>query len=114
MTLDELIQTIKLEPVKMSFSDVMAVIASNYDYTPADFLNGTQRNTAGTNEGSCKIFAFAKLNTLNEQQTLACFGDYYRQDVLLNPKGIDHTNIRNFIQTGWDGIKFDSEVLVDK
>ncbi|MEP1447388.1 MAG: HopJ type III effector protein [Paraglaciecola sp.] len=44
-------------------------------------------NQAGTNEGSCKIFYFSKLQKLTENQTLALFGSYYRDDVLANPKG---------------------------
>lgn len=111
MALDTLIKKLDKEPETVSFTDVMEVITSNYDYTPTDFSNGTQKNAAGTNEGSCKIFAFAKLNKLNEIQTLTCFGDYYRQDVLLNPTGTDHANIRNFIHTGWQGITFDSAAL---
>ena len=68
-------------------------------------------NEAGTNEGSCKIFAFAQLHHLSEQATLACFGQYYREDVLQNPQGNDHGNIRNFIKQGWQGITFESDVL---
>lgn len=111
MKLNELIETIKTEPEIVEFNDVIGVIATNYNYTPADFTNGVVSNTAGTNEGSCKIFAFAKLNQLSEAQTLACFGNYYREDVLLKPDGTDHANIRSFMQTGWDGIVFNSDVL---
>jgi len=71
-------------------------------------------NQAGTNEGSCKIFAFAQLNQLNQQQTLNLFGDYYRLDVLNNPDGTGHQNIRNFMQFGWDGIRFNGEALTAK
>ena len=69
-------------------------------------------NEAGTNEGSCKIFYFAQLNNLNVQQTLACFGRYYSEDVLSNPTGNDHGNIRNFMKTGWQGIEFKSVALL--
>jgi hypothetical protein len=51
------------------------------------------------------------LNNLNQEQTLACFGDYYREDVLKNPEGNDHGNIRNFMNTGWNGIKFEDQAL---
>jgi hypothetical protein len=30
---------------------------------------------------------------------------------LANPAGTDHGNIRNFILTGWSGVKFDSLAL---
>ena len=50
------------------------------------------------------IFAFAKLHDLTEQQTLHCFGDYYRVDVLQNRDGDNHQNIRHFMKTGWAAI----------
>jgi hypothetical protein len=40
------------------------------------------------------------------------FGTYYRNDVLANPTGTDHGNIRNFMLSGWSEIKFDSPALV--
>ncbi len=53
--------------------------------------------------------AFAKLHELSEAKTLALFGDYYRSDVLKNPEGSDHQNIRNFIREGWAGVAFEGE-----
>lgn len=94
-------------PESIAFSDTMAVIDAAYEFTPTSFSNGTVENAAGQNSGSCKLFAFAKLNGLSEQQTLACFGAYYREDVLKNPGGNDHQNIRNFMKTGWSGVKFE-------
>ena len=99
---------------QVEFNDVMQVISEHYQYTPSRFSNGSVVNEAGSNEGSCKLFSFAKLHGLTELQTLACFGIYYRNDVLNNPKGDDHGNIRNFIKTGWSGIHFDTESLVVK
>lgn len=95
----------------------MAVIAEFYHYQPTEFGNGLNQsliNEAGRNEGSCKIFAFAKLHQLTVEQTLALFGDYYRQDVLNNPEGNDHQNIRNFMRDGWEGIVFKGEALQAK
>ena len=111
MTLNELLNQLKTQPASTEFADVIAVIADNYSYTATAFKNGETFNEAGTNEGSCKIFAFAKLNQLTEEQTLHCFGDYYRKDVVENPEGTDHANIRNFITFGWAGIAFESEAL---
>lgn len=101
----------------IAFQDTMTVIAEHYEYKPAEFSNGKQCplvNEAGRNEGSCKIFAFAKLHQLTEAQTLNLFGDYYRIDVLKYPEGNDHQNIRNFMQDGWAGISFKSEALTLK
>ncbi len=110
--LTQLLSQLNSNADEVSFEQVMQVISDNYRYNPASFDNGELLNEAGTNEGSCKIFAFAKLNELSEQQTLACFGRYYREDVLLNPQGSDHGNIRNFIKTGWQGINFHTVALL--
>lgn len=104
--LSDLIAQLNTTPEQVQFTQVMTVIDSLYQYQPTEFSNGAVINKAGENEGSCKIFYFAKLNNLSEQQTLHCFGDYYRLDVLENPQGNDHGNIRNFINTGWSGIAF--------
>ncbi len=110
-TVADLINQIKQQEKDVAFEQVIKVIEDNYQYHPALFSNGELVNDAGTNEGSCKIFYFAQLNTLNQQQTLACFGRYYREDVLANPAGNDHGNIRNFMKTGWQGIEFKSAAL---
>ncbi|MAC47041.1 HopJ type III effector protein [Oceanospirillum beijerinckii] len=109
MTLNEFLTQIG-ENTQLDFEDTIAVISENYDYTPTAFQNGEVNNEAGQNEGSCKIFAFAQLNNLNEQQTLACFGRFY-QDVLATPEGTDHGNIRNFMSSGWSGIRFEATAL---
>jgi hypothetical protein len=106
------IEQVKQQEHIIEFEQVMQVIKDNYQYQPAEFTNGELVNESGTNEGSCKIFYFAQLNKLTTQQTLACFGCYYRDDVLANPSGNDHGNIRNFMQTGWQGIEFKSVALL--
>jgi len=111
MQLKNLLVKIKSQPELVEFSEVITVISENYYYQPCKFNNGELVNEAGTNEGSCKIFAFAQLHHLSEQATLACFGQYYREDVLQNPQGNDHGNIRNFIKQGWQGITFESDAL---
>lgn len=95
------------------FEDTMNVISEHYTFAPTKFSNGSLVNEQGQNEGSCKVFAFADLHNLSQQQTLACFGRFY-QDVLNTPDGSDHGNIRNFMNTGWDGIKFDGVALQAK
>ncbi len=95
----------------VSFTESIAVISENYIYQPTAFRNSSVENAAGQNEGSCKIFAFGKLNNLTEQQTLSLFGDYYRIEVLQNPDATDHQNIRQFMQHGWAGITFENEAL---
>lgn len=114
MSLESFLESIKNNEA-ISFDETIAVINENYLYQPTEFTNGLNNdlliNAPGTNEGSCKIFAFAMLNKLEQQQTLNLFGDYYRIDVLNNPVGNDHKNIRNFILYGWQGIRFKGEAL---
>lgn len=111
MPLPTFLQRLNDTPDSIAFTDTIAVIDALYDFTPTPFSNGGLRSEAGQNNGSCKIFSFGKLHSLTSQQTLACFGDYYRKDVLGNPEGTDHQNIRNFMQTGWEGIRFQGEAL---
>ncbi|MCX7087621.1 MAG: HopJ type III effector protein [Methylococcales bacterium] len=100
----------------VSFEDTMAIIAANYHYQPTEFSNGLAEdkllNQPGVNEGSCKLFAFAKCQQFDQAQTLRLFGDYYRIDVLGNPTGGDHKNIRHFMKYGWQGIDFKGDALV--
>ncbi len=105
------LEQLQENPKSIAFQDTIQVIEENYDFTPTAFKNGNQLNNAGENNGSCKIFAFAKLQKLSEEATLACFGSYYFEDVLKNPDGNDHQNIRNFIEFGWNGIQFEREAL---
>lgn len=116
MTLPEFLQMIKAAE-NISFDATQAMIMDNYHYHPVAFHNGLgeQRlsNAAGSSEGSCRIFAFARIHALDEAQTLKLFGEHY-QHVLQNPHGSDHQNIRNFIKFGWAGIAFDGEALTAK
>jgi type III HopJ-like effector protein len=108
MELESFLNKLRTEPESIEFAETIETIESNYDYTPAAFKNGNVTNEAGLNEGSCKILAFAFINNLTVTETLNCFGDYYRKDVLGNPTGDDHQNIRQFILDGFAGIEFDS------
>ena len=114
MALSSFLQQLNTSVDSIEFNDVMKIINEYYIYTPVTFSNGELINNAGTNEGSCKIFAFALLHNLTEQKTLACFGKFYREDVLLNPNRDDHGNIRTFIKLGWNGISFPSAALVPR
>jgi hypothetical protein len=114
MTIAAFLEKLKQTPEAIVFSETIATIEENYDFTPTAFENGSQHNAAGENSGSCKLFSFAEMQNLSEAETLACFGAYYYEDVLKNPNGTDHQNIRNFMKTGWDGIAFYGSALVLK
>jgi hypothetical protein len=117
MTLASFLEKIN-NNIDVSFDETIAVITENYHYQATEFSNGLNEdaliNKAETNEGSCKIFAFAKIHELDQQQTLNLFGDYYRLDVLNNHQGTGHQNIRNFMRYGWGGICFKGEALTAK
>ena len=113
--IEDFIKKIKKHPETIEFDEVIRIIEDGYNYTPTRFINGTKNeavvNEAGTNEGSCKIFSFAKIHKLDAEQTLNCFGTYYRNDVLNHPENDDHANIRTFIKYGWEHIYFDGSAL---
>ncbi|WP_026951015.1 HopJ type III effector protein [Algoriphagus mannitolivorans] len=110
----DILAKLKSDPQGIQFSEVISYIDEKFDFTPTRFTNGNAVNEAGQNNGSCKIFSFARLNKLSKDETLAIFGDFFRIDVLENPEGTDHQNIRNFMIQGWDGIQFDGEALKEK
>ena len=107
------IEQLRQAMATLQFNETMEIIEALYDFTPTGFTNGDTRNEAGENNGSCKLFAFAKIHDFTETQTLALFGEHYR-NVLATPDGDDHQNIRNFMTTGWGGITFDGIALVEK
>ncbi|WBV53962.1 HopJ type III effector protein [Chryseobacterium gambrini] len=109
-----LFEQLENAPQEIQFKEVIAFIDEHYDFTPTKFTNGNTVNEANQNNGSCKIFSFAKLNDLSKEETLNLFGEFYREDVLKNPEGTDHQNIRNFIESGWEGISFEGKALSRK
>ncbi len=114
MTLETFKKKLKETPRSIEFSETMEVIDQHYGFRPTAFRNGELYNEIGQNSGSCKLFAFARKQGLAEEETLACFGRYYFEEVLPNPNGTDHRNIRNFIKTGFGGIVFEEDPLTEK
>lgn len=99
----------QLKAGHIEFEDSLALIERCYEYTPCTFHNGLGAspivNEAGQNEGSCRIFAFALLQGLSLEETLACFGRHY-QAVLAHPDASDHANIRRVMRDGLNGLHF--------
>jgi HopJ type III effector protein len=114
MSIASFLQKVKQTPNAIAFQETIAVIEEHYDFTPTAFQNGLQNNGVGENSGSCKLFAFAQLQSLSQEETLSCFGAFYFDDVLKNPDGSNHQNIRDFMKTGWNGILFEGEALTLK
>ena len=103
----------QLQTGEVKFADVIAFIEARYTHTPTAFQNGAQYNASTENQGSAKVFSFAQLNDLDQAQTLSLFAEHYAS-VLATPEATDHQNIRQFMQNGWNGIKFEGTALVMK
>ena len=110
MTLPEFITKLKTSPNEILFAETMQVIDTHFTFSPTAFSNGKIHNKAGENSGSCKLFAFAMHQKLTKEETLFCFGEHYK-NVLEDVNGISHQNIRNFMNTGFDGLSFESSAL---
>jgi len=90
----------------------IAGIRSMYDVPPQAFSVGGHENSPGENEGSLAIFGFAKMHNLHNNQVFSMFceaGD----EVLANPEGTDHPNIRAFIGDNFDGVRFPGGGIVN-
>lgn len=111
----EQLQTLlaSLKTNETPFSRVIEFIDTNYQHQPTAFKNGDAYNEATQNQGSARVFTFAKLNNLSAEDTLYLFAEHYRA-VLATPEATDHQNIRQFMAHGWDGIVFEGEALVLK
>jgi len=113
MTLQDFKHKLQNEPTTIDFKETIAVIENNYNFTPSAFKNGELENEISQNQGSCKVFSFAIQQELTKEETLACFGQYY-VEVLEDPNGTGHQNIRNFMKTSFDGLQFENETLTKK
>mmetsp|Transcript_16606 Transcript_16606/g.27997 ORF Transcript_16606/g.27997 Transcript_16606/m.27997 type:complete len:242 (-) Transcript_16606:365-1090(-) len=94
----------------VKFEEIMDLMKECYIFEPTAYTSGKGQpyevvNPAGTNSGSCKVFALGKLHNLTEDQTLKMFCEHY-QGVLEDPNGTAHANIRSFMKNGWEGIEF--------
>lgn len=106
--IQELLSSLKSNAT--TFSEVLAFIEKQYIHTPTAFKNGEAYNESTQNQGSAKVFYFAKLNGLSQADTLFLFAEHY-QAVLAHPDANDHQNIRQFMKNGWEGIQFEGEAL---
>jgi hypothetical protein len=106
--IDNLITSLKAGDI--SFVEVLAFIEKDYLHTPTAFKNGEAYNEATQNQGSAKVFAFAIINNITEEDTLYLFAEHY-QAVLASPEASDHQNIRQFMINGFAGIEFEGVAL---
>lgn len=97
----------------ITFEEVIEMIDEHYENGLIEFKNGDVTNGAGENVGSAKILSYAALSNLDKETTLKLWGQYY-SDVLANPEGNDHSNIRNFMKTGWEGVPFENGIALTR
>ena len=112
--LEDLVAHLCEAPNTIEFGEVITLIDNTFFFSPTAFENGAIKNLENQNNGSCKLLALGQYLKLSNEQTLALFGSFYRDDVLKNPNGEDHANIRNFMQTGHAGVTFEQFPLVLK
>lgn len=103
----------QLQNGEAKFADVLAHIEARFEHQPTAFKNGQQHNAATENQGSAKVLSFAKIEGLDQAQTLSLFAEHYAS-VLATPESTDHQNIRQFMQHGWDGVTFEGQALTAK
>lgn len=99
----------------MMFQDVMSVLRRHYEFAPTAFSTGKgtareTRNAAGSNSASCLLLAAARRLGFSEPETLALYREHYR-DVIADPDGSAHANIRAFMANGWQGVEFAGDPL---
>ncbi|MEA3300370.1 MAG: HopJ type III effector protein [Pseudomonadota bacterium] len=89
------------------FAATLAFVDQWFDYSPSAFSNGPVSNAADQNQGSCKVFALARLLDLDRDEALRCFGEHYRE-VLATPDADNHRNLRQLQAAGLDAVAFDA------
>ena len=95
MSLSEFLEKLSTDANKVEFEESIRLIEELFEVIPCEFSIGNHSNAKGSNLGSLKILAFSIKYNLSTDQTLNMFGKYYREDVINNPNGNDHQNIRH-------------------
>jgi len=108
MKLDAFLKKLNDDPEAVTFDEALATVGEHYRLTPCGYTLAGVRFDVDQVHRSCQLYAFGILHKLSKEQTLACFGEHYREDVLKHPQGSDHQTVRLFMQVGWEGLKLDS------
>jgi hypothetical protein len=104
---------VEMNADSLMMEEVVEVIDTWYESGLIEFKNGDIVNKQGENEGSAKILSYAALSNLDKETTLKLWGQYYRE-VLKDPNGDSHQNIRNFMKYGWEGVPFENGVALTR
>mmetsp|Transcript_5531 Transcript_5531/g.9143 ORF Transcript_5531/g.9143 Transcript_5531/m.9143 type:complete len:210 (-) Transcript_5531:1777-2406(-) len=104
---------LEMDASDLKFEDVMELIDTHFENQLLEFKNGDLVNQQGENEGSAKVLSYAALSSLDKETTLKLWGQYYRE-VVADPSGDSHQNIRNFMKTGWEGVPFENGIALTR
>mmetsp|Transcript_42225 Transcript_42225/g.122504 ORF Transcript_42225/g.122504 Transcript_42225/m.122504 type:complete len:213 (-) Transcript_42225:253-891(-) len=104
---------VEMNADELKFEEVIELIDTHYEYGLIEFKNGDIVNKQGENEGSAKLLSYAALAGMDKETTLKLWGQYYRE-VLKDPNGTSHQNIRNFMKYGWEGVPFENGVALTR
>ena len=104
---------VEMDSESLMFEEVMEMIDTHYESQLLEFKNGDIVNQQGENEGSAKLLSYAALSNMDKDTTLKLWGQYYRE-VLKDPTGNSHQNIRNFMKYGWDGVPFENGIALTR
>lgn len=100
-----LLEQARTQGSTLMFADTMAAIDAAFEFFGTKFVNGDVSSTSSENQGSSKILSLSQLVPMSKEDVLVLFGEHYR-DVLADPNGTNHANIRAFMKTGLDGVSF--------
>lgn len=104
---------VEMDAADLKFEEVMELIDTHYESGLIEFKNGDIVNKPGENEGSAKLLSYAALSNMDKETTLKLWGQYYRE-VVADPDGDSHQNIRNFMKYGWEGVPFENGVALTR
>lgn len=104
---------VEMDADSLTFEEVMELIDTHYESQLLEFKNGDIVNQQGENEGSAKLLSYAALSQMDQATTLKLWGQYYRE-VLNDPDGTSHANIRNFMKYGWEGVPFENGIALTR
>lgn len=104
---------VEMDAGDLKFEEVIELIDTHYESGLIEFKNGDLVNGPGENEGSAKLLSYAALSEMDKDTTLKLWGQYYRE-VVKDPEGNSHQNIRNFMKTGWEGVPFENGIALTR
>ena len=110
MNTEQFLKKLKLGG-KLKFSDFLALIDSEYNFSNIAFKNGDIFNSKHENQGSAMVFCFGHMYSLSELEVLHCFAEHYHSVIQNSNDETSHLNIRSFMVHGWDALLIDFDAL---